>query len=263
MMSYTPIIQALKHLQGKHDQSTHGRGGSGDLRRFATAPVLKELLNGVDKYADDHHGKSNYIAVQLFKELGFDAKPQVVDSLDASIAEGDTELHRGLVARYDEDLAKYVQDFKTGELFVGDGLYGSGTYTANGPGGRATASSYARGWDDDKGIIRMALDKSAKVIEQHVLQHQIESIYSQTEGKANQMVKDAFTLRRAGDTAGSDKLLEQSGYLRADANELYKVMRSDHAVLAAAMGYDAMHIPVGHSGGYMVVLNRGKVKVEL
>lgn len=239
---------------GKRGGSTQSSSSLGALEGFAITPTLRELFKGEKTYDGDSHP----IVSQIFEELGFINKPRLVDNLDAHIERGDLELHRGVGGVDDAEGVKYVEAFKKGELFIGDGIYGSGTYSAFGYNGKKTAQGYTV-LSGDSGLIRMALDKSAKIITTDEIKEKLYSIYSDSNKRADKMVKKAFVYHKAGDIKKTEQLLEKSGQLRMRGNEIYKAMGGDHSIAAAAMGYDALQVS---SRDYMIVLNRSKVKVE-
>jgi len=60
----------------------------------------------------------------MYKRQGFDALPDVVDSVDDKIAEGWLEVYRGVAEDWHAD------EFIRGDYFPGTGIHGNGTYTA-------------------------------------------------------------------------------------------------------------------------------------
>lgn len=88
---------------------------------------------------------------------------------------------------------------------------------------RSDVKRYTSNQYGDQGIIKMALSKDARIITEKELSRILSNIPE----------KD---------------------------NALYRAMEKDNSLLAASMGYDAINVT---EKGYMVLLNRGKVKVEL
>lgn len=263
-MALSNLFTILKGGAGSgnwgHSGRVGKRGGSGRSRsmlsELAITPTLKALFTGTKQY----EGDSYPLVTEIFKELNYTAKPSIVENLDTHIADGDTELYRGVVGSSPEETSTFVKDFKQGSLFIGRGIYGSGTYTAVGKEGVTVAEAYS-GNAGDRGIIRMSLSKDAKVItdtELWGMSSKLNELYHESNKKADKMVRAAHRAYSEGNEVKAEILVQKSGQLRIQGNDLYRAMNADSAIAAAAMGYDAMQV-----SGYMVVMNRGKVKVEL
>lgn len=93
---------------GKRGGSAPGGGSS--LGTFATTPTLKALLSGRMEYSI--HSTQKAIPAKVFKELGYDAKPEAVNSLDDAISQGDTELWRGVSGDNPEEAQVHANQFK-------------------------------------------------------------------------------------------------------------------------------------------------------
>jgi len=154
------------------------------------------------------------------EEVGF-ADPGVVvpgKELTKIIEKGGhKELYRGLTE------SVYVDQFKTGPYFAGSGVYGNGTYTAYGRNSVAIAYSYSSQMDDT--VLRMALDKDAKVVDFKTLWASMEE-----------------ELSRLGPN-----------------NDLDKELLTDPGRYALLKGYDAIDVPESE---FMVVLNRKALYIQ-
>lgn len=143
-------------------------------------PTVRVTRSSLHEWAGDVAGLRTLLKASLgetedqvlkaiLKEQGFDGLPQAVNraGLDAAVSEGWTPIYRGLQGGFDvgaeAQAAKYAADFKEGDLFVGKGLIGNGTYVAT---DRALAFSYA----GERGVVlEMAMRPGAKIIEEHDL----------------------------------------------------------------------------------------------
>lgn len=113
-----------------------------------------------------------------FTQLGYDAKPQVVDDLAPHIAASPTDqLNRAVSEVYDgatqtlRTADEIAEQFRTGEMFWGEGLSGSGVYTIEGS--EAALAEYLSGRLANLGravesgnatIIRMTAKPDARVL---------------------------------------------------------------------------------------------------
>lgn len=103
---------------------------------------------------------------ELARDQGFDGLPDVVikEQMDEYVAAGERELFRGLDSygmrgKTGEDLA---EQFRSGDLHVGTGLFGNGTYVTYGT-DKYDAEGYM-GAEREGAMLRMALKSDAKVI---------------------------------------------------------------------------------------------------
>jgi hypothetical protein len=93
----------------------------------------------------------------VIQEQGFDGLPHVVSSrgLDRYVAGGEVELFRGVTD------ARFAEQLRIGDFFVGRGGELNGMYAAAGPHALAIARQYAGSGGT---IIRMTLKRQARVI---------------------------------------------------------------------------------------------------
>lgn len=164
---------------------------------------------------------------RIFEQQGYTGRAELVDAdeLDELIASGHRELHRGLAG---DDVAAHVEQFKSGELFVGDGTFGSGIYTTP---SADVASGYAGG---SGRTVRMALRPDARVVDHSEIDELRTALRRQ--------------MRRADD-------------LDDDQFDALKTLAGDDGVLAAMNGIDAYTVGAGDDA-YVVVVNRTALVVE-
>jgi hypothetical protein len=202
------------------------------------AHALRPLVQGI----------SDHFMADMNKELGYDAKPQVVSEadMDKLVAGGAQEMFRGVSG------SQYVDAFKGGDFFAGLGAYGNGTYAArtgqekvgDGSGETAweTAIDYTRGGNvfnpgDASNVMRMALKPGARVARGDELKR-LESAQA----------KELEVLQRAHD---SEADVGKKAALKRKAEVV-----SDLGRYAALHGYDAM------DNVFTIILNRGSVVVQ-
>ena len=192
----------------------------------SASDILENAKNSPLRGSPGHDGDP--ILKQIYKVLGYDALPDVIDSddFDSLIAGGATPIYRGI---YDNELniGDLLNEFRYGNYYAGKGIYGSGTYTAD---DHQTALSFANN-NPQRGLLRMVLSGNANIIDYDELNKQW----------------IAFT--------------------RGDAWEdlpwQVRDVLMDEGRFAAALGYDAIRV-----GGrerynvYFVILNRGVVTVD-
>ena len=159
----------------------------------------------------------------VIREQGFDGPPHVVSwrEMDAYVAAGDVELFRGLAD------ARFAEQLRVGDFFVGRGGEVGGMYTAAGPHALVIARQYAAGGDGT--VVRLALKRGARVIAWDDLEQ-----------------REAVDLSRLGNVPPA----------------VARVLYNDLGGLAAYLGYDAVHIVDFPDIDYYVVLNRTALRVQ-
>jgi hypothetical protein len=104
--------------------------------------------------------KQDRYTKEIIREQGFGGKPHVVSrpELDRYVADGETEIFRGLTSDDAGAASEYADQFRDGDLFVGRGGFGNGVYTTV---ELAVAREFA---GDTRGcILRMAIKKHARI----------------------------------------------------------------------------------------------------
>lgn len=186
----------------------------------------------------------------VFKKNGFNGLPTLVDQsgFDSAVADGGKVMYRGIEASNPHsnlDALKYVNDFKNGDLFVGQGLAGNGTYAAT---NLEVATKYAANVKEN--IISMVLPKEAKIISREEL-----------EAIGTKMRKELYSAHE------NFAFREFRGEISAATDFI-----NDPGRLATSLGYDAILVPDaqglrrGFAAGvteddYYVILNRSILKV--
>lgn len=255
---YSKFDEMQEILNGGKGSGNHGhagrpgkRGGSGKgtTNSKATQATLEKIIS---KYPyDAKAGIRNEAMTELCKEIGYDAKPELIDEKEFNETieqEGLEKLYRGI--NDSPNAQKYIKEFKEGELWCGNGYHGSGTYATDYYLG---AQTYAGG--NKNNIIEMALKKDAKVLD----------VSNRDEFGAFREKRGNLTLeygRKAEEYArkGDSKNAEKYSDLQATMATL------DDGIMAAYMGYDAIKVPA-ETGSivdetFVIVLNRGKLIVK-
>jgi ADP-ribosyltransferase exoenzyme len=208
---------------------------------------------------------------EIARLQGFDGAPRVVSSeeLDRAIRRGATQLHRGIKpykGTYDSTTGSYVgaltpedmaEQFRSGKLFPGQGLYGAGTYTTP---DRKAASSYA----GTNGILlRMALRPDARVISHEdivALHKKFSRSYVSRLAEAEKAELAATT-----DPATIRSITKKYNKLRASHQAGSVSVMSNIGRYAALLGYDVIHVGKKSMGGGFheyVILNRTALLIE-
>lgn len=201
-------ILITKHLQGQHDQRTHGSwsGGAGvditsKLDKVFYASALKrdrgnrneETQIVIDEIQNARRSKGSStgdVALQIIAERqGFDGKPKLVktvnDLQEIQKTEGGNIVYRGIADYEDKEGegvsytgAQAASDFRSGEYYAGFGMFGNGIYTTNNLDG---AVAYASMKDDRYGrkgngsTIAMLIPKDAKRAPREVVKEAIKT----------------------------------------------------------------------------------------
>lgn len=170
-------------------------------------------------------GKEDEVLKAIIKAQGFDSKPKVVksDEIEELVNNGCLGFVRGMKVDYG------AEQYKTGDMYVGRGVHGSGVYVAcysdlqEKNQAVNTANRYATDRNTDKqgSIINGVISKDAKIISKSQLNKIREELLSQWD----------------------DKL---------------KMCFANNGKLAAALGYDVIDC---ETDSYFIVLNRGKTIV--
>jgi hypothetical protein len=163
---------------------------SGDIE------AMMDAADDIDKAAAKvklASGEYDRVLKYLYKASGYDGLPQVGTEadLDQAIEDGATMMARGV--NRGRPPGALADQFRTGDYFVGNGIYGNGTYTGHSGGIDAagnfvpgsTASGLKRAIDDvakhdyisaQVDTLRMALPKDAKVVTQSKLAEQAQAV---------------------------------------------------------------------------------------
>ena len=122
-----------------------------ETQRLVTARQRSDGRFGIDLT-----GPNDPMLEYIADRQGFSGLPEVLsrEMFEARLASGGyRETYRGVTSQ------TFVEEFKTGQYFGGQGVKGGGTYTSD---SIETALSYAQG--EESQVIRMALKPDARVI---------------------------------------------------------------------------------------------------
>lgn len=210
---------------------TVGRGtriGIGDIKRSLST-------------SGRTHGDE--VLENLARARGFDGRPSVVSQLELAElrAEGAKPLFRGVRPGPDGP-GQYLEQFKSGEYFAGQGIHGSGIYTVDGSiTGIDDAINLARDYANQRDILQMALKPDAKVISM-----------ADAAGLRGQLDRDLLQpLRDDVRTATSQAERKSAQAALSEAEGIFKEIARDEGRLAAVYGYDAVQ-----ESFEVVVINR-------
>lgn|GEM_PF-5108507 len=142
-------------------------------------------------------GETDKVLKQLYQDSGYDGKPEIKSKaeMDKLAQGGAVMMVRGVDGK---DAKKYADEFKTGDYFVGNGIYGNGTYVGHSGGissdgssfiAKSNAAGQRRAWKDvakhqyikdeqktNAATLRMALSDDAVVVTAKVMKKDIEDL---------------------------------------------------------------------------------------
>ena len=178
---------------------------------------------------------------QILKDQGFADLPTVVDSEKFEKLRSDTDykyLARGVTGKTQAQADAYAESFRSGDLYAGRGMFGSGTYTSDNSDVLEHFTTMTASGEKQGGgaAIEMLIKPDAKIID-------YADIYPQ-------MSKDT---------------IKRNSYFN-DGDPLYVIQ--DRGRWAAANGYDVIRVPNPEIDGkpidsdYWIVLNRTSVIVK-
>ncbi len=236
----TYVVQALMpdHVQGK-DLT--------DSVDYTKLPAPTKGLGQVKTDAQLGH---------ILAEQHFDTKPKVLsgEEMDRAIKEdGGVELFRSVNEHENRTADQLAEEFRSGDLHPGTGVYGNGTYaTPESP----VSSTYG------KSQLRMVLPPSARTVSYPDILKLRDRQQERYGSQAHQIKQELD--RAAGDPGRLRQLQQELDRLIARQRVSY-----DPGRLAALLGYDAIVVPQGYrkgpkSGGAAeyVILNRSALLVQ-
>lgn len=232
--------------------------------------LYKKIIDG--NYFDDKEiayledwrslGKEDIVAKKLYNEKGFNAKPQLMDAEEfEKLDRNEYEIvFRGVANNNKEGITAYEinEQFKTGELYYGSGLYGGGTYTT---GSKDMAIHY--GADD---VMVMAFRKDAKIVNFQ----EVDGFANETSSKRmydylSDVKHDNRTRAMTSQELLERKLLGNKDVLLSATNaDIVRVTPSEWRAFFDYDKYQELYSQFGEriNKDYYVILNRGAVIVR-
>ncbi|MDW4104111.1 capsid protein [Staphylococcus saprophyticus] len=197
---------------------------------FADAPKneLKFELDDFDKENEiPFNRKSQEVISEMF---GYNELPQLITQDEFDKLDESNKLMRGLNDFGDTPASELIEQYKTGEHYIGRGIFGHGTYTAvmTEENKELVLSRYAK--DNASNIMNMKVNDDANVISK----------------------KDLNKIKKEWEM--DIKLSD----LDTNTKDLLKGITRNSSNLAVMLGYDVLYI---EGQQYYVLLNRGKVSV--
>ncbi|MGH2586408.1 MAG: hypothetical protein ACRDJE_15955 [Dehalococcoidia bacterium] len=170
----------------------------------------------------DQNSAEAFYTKALIQQQGFSGPPHIVSrrELDAYVAAGEIELFRGVTD------ARFAEQLRVGDFFVGRGGLLDGLYTAAGPNALAVARYYAgRG---DGTVVRLSLKQGARVIDADELEAKARSDHGHG----------------------------------AERSEHRSLLYTELGLYAAYLGYDTVHIVEYPDIDQYVILNRTALRIQ-
>ena len=222
--------------------------------------ITPEFINEVDEMGRIFENEKTARYVRL---ANYNEQPTVVSEIDFENIKGDT-LYRGITDYENATGKQLIDQYFDDEHFVGDGVFGSGTYSSYGPSpnmpkatGYDVASTYA--YSNGSGaIFRFKLKPNAKVYNYRenkpydIVDEALEKLGFESEAYLERQLINA----KAGDDIG---LINQIRSRIKQREEIEVSLAADTSRAAIIAGYDAVNIV---ENNYMVVLNRGAVVTD-
>lgn len=255
-------FKTLKHLAGQHNQETHGhRGGAGyQPAKYTDPDHVPVVRDGVSILETDmkYQAQGDSFLKAIAVDQGFDGPATLVsnDEMDRLVKSGEvTEMHRGVAG---ERGADFAEAYRTGDFYVGRGVYGDGVYATP---HRDLAMGYAG--DNESGMLRMGLRKEARVGVYSEIKREMkeraEGDYWQIQKQINDL-NDRF-YAGGGTEALRNELMPEMQRLRdAQSVAMDRIRNADRRLgdvgrYAATRGYDAYQVDIDEVD-HWIILNR-------
>lgn len=235
-----PSGETVDNDGNKSQAERSGSKGGKSFDHPEKSTTVQQFVAG--KIPRDVVPHSDHLLAGVLSESGRDETPDVVDShqIDQLHAKGWRMLFRG-VSRPEQ-----AEQFRTGEMFSGLGIYGNGTYVAYAKKGffsngivkaKGIADKYAGRRQEPSGgaVLRMALPPDAKIVSHAQIKKEAEEY------------KDHLRQR----------LYDRE--ITSEQHDALKHIANDEGRFAALRNYDAIEVK---DEGYMVILNRSILAVD-
>lgn len=242
-----------------------GMNSSDLAREIQKSPVFRMLTDKKYTNIAKQYGRGKAVrqlVADIIHERGFDKKPNLVD--EVSLENGGILAFRGIPEQ------TFRQQFKTGDLFVGQGIFGDGVYTSS---MMSTASVYA-GDVSYHGVMTMRIPKDAKGMPYYASGNGMDG------GTIANKVKPPAAIKKEGAQYGLNHIFQKAkaqGWdkqhtvseikrlkaVRDSASDTPEIERAfslakNPSVLALVLGYDY----VDTESDVYVIFNRGILDVE-
>lgn len=198
----------------------------------------RHLQDYKDEFTESVRRRGNGVMAILGDELGASQLPELIteEQLEKEVADGGTELWRG----FGYEGSQYAEQFKTGELYYGKGVYGDGTYTTI---DKDTAMTYADYRQRESSMAHMVLKPDAKITSWQTL----------IDDYSNETTRGALL----------DIMKKRHPYGDTNLNYFVHSVTRDGGCLGLLNGYDAVFVEdkKNQESDYYIILNRGSVKV--
>lgn len=218
------------------------------------------IPNNISEFYNYYRNQTNKILTpeNLNEVIGYNELPTLVskDEFNKIAAKNKYGiLERGFKIGKNTSIDEIVENYKHGSFYVGEGIFGSGTYTAYGEKAHEVALSYsagAGGWSDENNIATFLLSNDAKIANYN----ELKKIHDE---ELDQLIKDN------GFKDYFDVI--DNGFKNIKTTEIsrYIMELQDMGVYASIKGYDAIDTYYGinswgeESEKYLVILNRKKM----
>jgi rubrerythrin len=233
---YPEVAEAYKRYA--FEEAEHASKFAELLGEVITDSTKKNL----ELRAQAEHGacEGKLAIARRAKELGYDAKPQMVSEKEFNQLklDGNKEIYRGIRGYGVEGKmgADFVKQYNEGDIYIGNQrVFGSGTYYTYEKDAKSTVERYS---NKDGATTSALLNKEAKVISDKKL-NELKTKYSQ------QAVNKAMEISK-------NNMEQASKYY----DKMNKIINTDNGIFASALGYDAIDV---EDAKYIVSLNRGKM----
>ena len=234
-----------------------------DYKTFADELIKNNYLTDDIAKSRGWMSKGEDLATKkLLKDKGYDNKPSILSSKEFDDLSDNEyiKLYRGVVDNETITAKQINEQFINGELYIGNGLFGNGTYTAE---NKFVGMSYAK--DKAENVLEMAISKNAKIVNVKELKDDL--WISDGKSTVSWSIRDytkTLDLDNNQQMFLSDLLKDETfvavnkGYdvIKIDVEDWLKILSDRDAVIAEAQKAGEELKP------YYLILNRGIVKVK-
>lgn len=259
------------HLSGKHNQKTHGRGGSGAGGRVVIGPGMVPKNAGKVIAAGAARESEQEMQLEMYKAAGFNGRGTVVSRGEFNDLMDEGNLEEGWRGVVDSSSPAFGTDLERKIArslidddyhFPGRGIYGNGTYVAYQEDSTHSARQAASLYGEN--LLRIGMSKSITETSFDDVNAVEEAVADYVYGDGPYMGQRPTNPKKAVayDTA---KALVNSA--RAEGVEDFDIVAAlgDTGRVAIALGLDGYTVkrePGSPGAEYTVVLNRSAVTLD-